>query len=491
MRVLRQSIRATTILLLLCGVSFGSGFEITGLGAKARGMGGAFRAIADDWTAAYYNPAGYAFIKDNAFSGNIAFIDNRNELAPNYSAPSGLGQPFQWGHFNDRTIFNVNKVLNNPSGGFVIRTPFWGETVVGLSVYQPFDYSITWNLFGGLSSYNRDGSLIPGEQYKSDIDIVAFQFTAGREFIPDKLSLGIGFQLLRADLLYKDLFLRNNPLSAPLSDRSWDKVPQFLITEGVGYGFGLRGGLLWKPTKKLSIGITAAVPFEITIDGDAESRFIMPDRATRSGFDQFVPGTPEFLFTDGGIKTLNSQFENKIQLPPSFGIGLALQVTEKLLVSFDAEYTLWSEYEGLGFSFSDFSSLPIGGTDDSVASFFKADLSRPVNYDDAGKIMGGFKYDFSNFLSLVGGAGLDQAASSNFNDLTPQFIDTGDKFNISGGILASIDRWDIGLTTSYVNYPDLDISGLQDFNGDGIDDNFPGSYSGAQYETIFSFNYRF
>ena len=88
-------------------------------------------------------PATLSF-RTTLFSGNISFIDNRNELAPNYSAPSGLGQPFQWGHFNDRTIFNINKVLNNPSGGFVIRIPFWGETVIGFSAYQPFDYAITW-----------------------------------------------------------------------------------------------------------------------------------------------------------------------------------------------------------------------------------------------------------------------------------------------------------------------------------------------------------
>jgi thiamine transport system substrate-binding protein len=43
------------LLLALCSPGLlASGFENTGLGTTARGMGGAFRAVADDWSAAYY-----------------------------------------------------------------------------------------------------------------------------------------------------------------------------------------------------------------------------------------------------------------------------------------------------------------------------------------------------------------------------------------------------------------------------------------------------
>jgi len=491
MRFLGQSIRTGVSILILCGIAAASGFEITGIGAKARGMGGAFRAIADDWSAAYYNPAGYALLLDNSLGLNVGFLQNRNELDPQYFEDGGLGQPYQWGHFNDRTIFNVHEIVNNPSAGIVVRTPIWGETVFGFSIYQPFDNSITWNLFGGLDSYNRDVSLIPDEQYKSDLDVVAFQFTAGREFVPDKLSIGIGLQLLRVDMLHKDIFLRSSPLSAPLSDRSWDRIPEFSTVDGIGYGFGFRGGILWKPSEKLSVGVTGAVSSEITVDGDAFLKFLMPDRATQSGFNLFQPGTPEFLFTNGGIVALDAKFESKLKLPPSFGLGLAYQLTEKLLVSFDAEYTLWSKYKGLNFSLSDFSTLPVGGTDDSVANFFQSSLARPVIHEDAGKIMGGFLYDVSDFMSFVGGVSFDQGASQNFNDLTPQFIDTGDKLGLNGGILVKIDRWDLGIITSYIDYSELSVSGLQDIDGDGVEDNFPGNFRAETFETVFTINYRF
>ena len=39
-----------------------SGLETNGIGARGRAMGNAMTAAADDWTAAFYNPAGLAWM---------------------------------------------------------------------------------------------------------------------------------------------------------------------------------------------------------------------------------------------------------------------------------------------------------------------------------------------------------------------------------------------------------------------------------------------
>jgi long-chain fatty acid transport protein len=52
------------LLLLIpitANVGQGSAFSIAEQGAKAAGMGTAYTAIADDGSAIYYNPAGFAF----------------------------------------------------------------------------------------------------------------------------------------------------------------------------------------------------------------------------------------------------------------------------------------------------------------------------------------------------------------------------------------------------------------------------------------------
>lgn len=497
MKTASHLLRVVAGLFLLSTTVVASGFEITSLGAQARGMAGAFRAVANDWSAAYYNPAGYAYLQDNYFGVNAAFVHNRNELAPSYFAPSGTGQQYDWGHYNGRNIFNFHEILNNPSAGLVIRTPIWGETVFGLSIYQPFDYDATWKLYDVLSAYNRSVSLRE-EQYKNDLDIVAFQLTAGREFVPDKLSIGIGLQLLRAGMVFRDLTLRANPLSSPFSDRIWDKIPELSSNVGNGYGFGIRAGLMWRAAEKLRVGIVGAIPFEITTSGTTQFEFIMPDRASTTTFDNLAPGTVEHLFSNGGAVVFTSDFESNLKLPSSIGIGLAFDVTERLLFSLDAELTFWSQFEGVSFNYTNFDFSELKPSDlkqservDSIMNFFQADLSRPVQWDDAGKLMAGLRYAVSPTLTFVGGASLDQAPSSNFTDLSPQFFDTGDKFGLAGGILLFIDRWDLGLTTSYTDYPEETSSSLQDLDGDGIEDNFPGLYKGAQYETVLTINYRF
>ena len=79
MRIARLAFVVLSLLAVWCGGLFASGFENTGLGTTARGMGGAFRAVADDWSAAYYNPAGYAYILDNQLGVNLGLLHFPNE----------------------------------------------------------------------------------------------------------------------------------------------------------------------------------------------------------------------------------------------------------------------------------------------------------------------------------------------------------------------------------------------------------------------------
>ena len=78
---------SVTILIIFALLSPGlgaSGFQNSGIGTQAMGMAGAFRAIANDWTAAYYNPAGYASINDNQLGATLGIVHLRNELIPDY-----------------------------------------------------------------------------------------------------------------------------------------------------------------------------------------------------------------------------------------------------------------------------------------------------------------------------------------------------------------------------------------------------------------------
>lgn len=477
---LALSLTAATIL--------SSGFENSGIGMYSRGMGGAFRAVANDWTAAYYNPAGYAFIVGDQLGGNLAIPHRRYELDPDVGGRDGLGNRYEYGVYNDQTIYNLHEVLNNPSAGFVSRVPFWGETVFGISAYEPFDYKVEWNLYSPVESYT-DTLLdeIPNNQYLSDIDVYAFQVTAAREFIPKKLSIGIGLQLLRAELNWNDLAFKQNPLGSPVSDRPRDLVPEFSRNTGTGWGFGFTAGFMYKLSPKATLAAGFRYPFEITIDGDTELEFIMPKN--NDLYKLYLPTDPEFLFTAGGTVDITNQFTTKLQLPPSLSAGFSYQATSKLLIAIDAEYTLWSQYEGFSFDYSNFQyeSGPI----DSVSGFFLSDLSNPIDWKDAGKIMVGAKYDWNQTVTLLFGGAADQSANSDGTVARPQFVDTGDKINWNAGVVFHLNQWDLGLVSSYFDYPEQTINSDADANGDGIADSFTGTYRGSTYETVLSINYRF
>ncbi len=495
---------ATCILLLLAFGSsslLASGFESIGLGTTARGMGGAFRAVADDWTAAYYNPAGYAFITGDQFGANLALFHNRHEITGDYVARDAYGNTYGWGLVNDQPVYNAHEVLSTPSAGLVTRLPLWGETVFGLSAYQPFDCNLSWRFYdpeaSGFRAYNDSTGLVPSEQYKNNLDVVAFQLTASRSFRENTMAAGIGLQVLRADLWFTDLTLRSNPREYPVDQRPRDRVPEFSQNEGMGWGFGLRGGFLWKVNEKLDVGVSASVPFTITVDGFTYQTFVMPYEQTL--IDEVNLPQEDLLFVKGGTVKTKSDMTTKLKLPPSMAFGVAYKVTDKLTVALDAEYTLWSRYDGFEFTYSNFRSLP--QKPDSVnghivyvnmeEDFFTRNLTTLADWDNAGKVMLGARYQYSPVLTLLGGVSADQSPSRNTIEVTPQFMDIGDKYGFNGGAQLHINQWDLGIITSYFSYDDRTVPSLTDVDGDDKFDNFPGDYKASYYETVLSLGYRF
>jgi len=241
-------------LLILSSCVMASGFQTPGFGTKARGMGGAFRAIADDWTAAYYNPAGLAFIADNQLGFSQGFSNPRHELTPNYRL-DGAADSYDFGVFNDELLYNNHEILSLPSAGFAVRLPLFGETVWGLSAFQPFDNNLTWEVYQPLTAFNDNiAQYLPVDQIKADIDVVAFQLSVAREFSEDRLSVGLGLQLLRADMWIKDFIVRPNPI---WTDRPKDIITEFTSNDGSGWAFGLKFCMMYKVNEKMNIAISA------------------------------------------------------------------------------------------------------------------------------------------------------------------------------------------------------------------------------------------
>jgi len=228
------------------------------------------------------------------------------------------------------------------------------------------------------------------------------------------------------------------------------------------------------------------------VSGRSSLEFYMPEINDIDSTLLQDPSTAGNLFISGGLVNDSADFETKLQLPASFGFGLSYQINDKFLVAFDAEYTMWSKFEGFEFAYSNHEGLT--GPADSIPlvnAYLTADVSNPVEWEDAGKVALGIVYDYNDYITFVGGGSADQSPQRTNSMLSPQFIDTGDKYSFSGGLIWHYRQYDFGFVTSYTAYPDLTTLDMVDLNDDGLVDNMNGFYTADSYETVLSFVYRF
>jgi len=500
MGVLRLILCLCLLLVISFSNAFGSGFTFDGLGVKARGMGGAFRAVADDWSAAYYNPAGYNLILDNMLAFNVAAFHNRYWITPDVKW-AGI---YETGFYNDQEIPNDHEILNVPQGGILARLPiFGGETVMGFSIMQLFDQNQMWEMYQNIPAHAN--TVIPSDQFGINLDAVAFQFTAARGFMEDKLSVGIGLSLIRGDLIYNDVVLRNNPMPAPISDRPHDKIPEWYKTTGNGWGYGYRLGVLYEPMDKMKIGLTYAGKSSIDITGTSEFKFYMGENMYTTSYitnQQFE----EYVFVSGQKLSYESDFETTLDLPASIGGGISYQVTDRLLLALDAEMVFWSQFEGFEFAFTNYSAAQTeesyrdegyltASTYSNIQDLVKTDMSAPIAWEDAPKVMVGAQYKALSFMDVRAGFAADRTSIKwdNSGGVTqiPQFYDLGTKYTYSFGFGFEVDSWSLELATSYTTQPDMFVDRRVDQDDDGLMDNITADYRAENYQTVFGISYRF
>jgi long-chain fatty acid transport protein len=481
MTVLRCSAFSLLLLMLLITNAFAGGFTFDGLGVKARGMGGAFRALADDWSAAYYNPAGYARIQDNTIAGNLAVFNNRYSLKPDVL----WGGEYETGYLNGQEIYDHHANLNVPEGGILARLPIWGETVWGFSIMQLFDQNQSWELYRNLQAYSQ--MTYPHLQYYNNLDVVAFQLTAAREFMDEKLSVGLGLALLRGDLIYNSVVLWDNPIDGT-NYRPYEKIPQWYNNDGMGWGFGFRIGALYSVNDKIDVGLVFSGPASIKLSGETHSELYLVNNL--SAAQQYTEGTEERYFLSGGRMLGNADFETTLDLPATIGVGAAMRVNEKLTVDLDLEYTFWSRFKGFDFDYNNYTTDAPTDSFTNLISLIETNISVPQNWDDAGRMMLGANYKLEDFVELRAGFSVDQTVSSDITQI-PQFMDLYTKYSYSMGVGFEAGFWHLDLAMSYTHHGDAAPTTMSFYNNDNLMDNLPGYYEADVYQTVLGISYRF
>lgn len=488
---------STIMICFLALPVWGGGMSIWGVGARAKGMGGAYQAIADDWSAAYYNPAGLFYVTEN----QITF----NEVISHYQfkyRPSVTYEGYPIGFYNGN-IYNRYKVITTPALGGFMRAPIGGNNVVmGLTLFQPFDANVSWEVFSPL---NNDASL-PGQQILHNFDAVAVNWVGAFELMEDKLSIGLSAGLLKADLAYGSFFLRPNPAN-PVEDY-YDLIasrPNELITEwthssGDGLAPNFRAGILFKPMPDFRFGFSMALPTKLTLEGDSYFYFYMPDIPEfHNRNDVFVfPDAVHNILSSGAVYSVEAvKFETDITLPAQFAAGVAYQFSDRLLFSGGLEYTLWSQFEGYEFKY-EFTNTRIT-RNDTLNQWMTENMVVPADWSNTLRGSLGLEFAYNDMIKLRAGYSLDQSPNSQELDevlfLHPAFFDTGLKNSIHGGLGLTFENVILDIGAQYVFYPDT-YQGANEFLEAGsetgkIITNMAGDYSGSAVETVIQFTVRF
>jgi long-chain fatty acid transport protein len=335
---------AAVFVCLLLGLApggRGAGFLIYEHGAAAMAMGGAFVAVANDPSAVFHNPAGLAFLKGTQVSVGTTLIWSASQLAlPNWPVPSQR----EW---------DQAKQTFYPST-FYLTHSLSDKVTLGFGFFSPYGLGAEWPKENPLRYLG----------YKDDMKTFFFNPAVAVK-LTDQVSVGFGVSYIYSTVLFKLVELEN---FGPYG--KYD-VPAEL--KGNGNSMGFNAGVLYK-TDKLSLGLNWRSQFDIKYSGDLALDTSLLPAALKS----FVPTS------DTG--------ETNFKFPNIFGLGIAYNVTEKLLLSADYHRIFWKRFDKYTV---DFKVVP--------------DLVIEENFKDSYLLRGGLQYTFSPQFALRAGIVYDKS----------------------------------------------------------------------------------
>ena len=257
--------------------------DVFGLGSRAIGLGGAYTALADDCTAAFYNPSGLALAKGPSVTLGLFYAGSR------------------------LTISGVRKPLESPFGiilGSHAHIPLGGalkrRIAAGIAIYLPPDTVV------------REHGHAPQDAFFPLYDnrtqrLVALPAVAVR--LTDRLAIGFGLNFFAG--LY----------GVVRGVEGTTRAIEAEVYEDLYLIVSWQAGMTYVVNSKLRLAIAFRQAFDIPF---------------RTPVETALSGDPVDL-------EVRSQ---TIYTPPELALGAALKLSDRLLLSIDLVLSFWSDYEG-------------------------------------------------------------------------------------------------------------------------------------------------
>jgi len=309
-----------------------------GVGGRALGMGNAFTAISDDYTAIFWNPAGLAQIRHNEFSVGIShlgfdntssFFGGSKSFSNNKTSVDNIGVVYPLPVYSGSLVVALGY---SRSTEFTTALSFDGFNPVSSIVPSLFHPDTTQDLAYLLFLEQQDGSTPIQDNVRQFGNVLEGgginNWTAsGAIDVAQNFSVGLSLSLLSGSYRFTRNFTeedsRNVYTTFPFD---FDAIEVDNTIDSDITGFTGKFGLHYRG-ERVRLGLAVKTPSWFNVD----------ERFSTDGRSFFDDG-------DGFSAQLDGVTEYDVVTPFVFSGGVAVSVAG-LTVAGDADYTDWSQME--------------------------------------------------------------------------------------------------------------------------------------------------
>ena len=302
-----------------------------GSGARALGMGGAFIAVADDATAASWNPAGLIQLE----KPELSIVGEYFYKSDEYSSDQ------------NPEIENTGEVDDFNLNYFSATYPFhfYRNIVVSLNYQRLYDFKRSFDHILNFSDAGLD--VVQDKSFDQDGFLGALGLAAAIEIIPN-LSFGATLNIWTDELLW------DNGWDAEFTEQAVGTLAGVPVTIDTKIkddfsefrGINANFGLLWNINQYVTLGAVVKTPFRASLKHEFS-------------FDQVQTfGAP---LNEVITSQQNLTEDVDLDMPLSYGAGLAVRFSDVFTMDIDVYRTDWSEFflkDGQGNKFSPVDGRP-------------------------------------------------------------------------------------------------------------------------------------
>jgi len=500
-------ISLTVLLAILFSSSvFAAGVGLTGIGARATALAGAYRGIANDWSAMYWNPAGLTQINGFQFGTSFEVIMPTATFTPakwSYIAPPlYVGNPdtVETNFSNMKTEGTENEPRTFYIPAFGLTYQMSDKLTVGFAFYAPFGLGAEWDLLN-TEIYNKQ---YPEIDYSDDLKIIDLHPTIAYR-LSDKISVGVGLSFVYADIIIRtpkyipNPYLTSKELAgfrttlASLGGTNPEYNHLLIDSElsGTGIGYGGNLGLMFNVTDNFKLGLSARYYKDVAIDGTINATAYFADlEAANTAVQTSLKPVLDGKLASGEISeqeygALMNYYsgatsvvyndvsgDTKLPLPMEVGVGISYSGINNLLIAADFAWTQWSAWDLIEID------LETGEKSNLVE-----------NWKDGVRASFGLEYSLG-LLKLRGGYYYEGAVVPD-ETMTPTIPDINNRSAINVGL-----QYGFGPLTFHLSYETILIGDktVKDYifnTAENSYDNLAGNYSMKVNNIMFGMGYKF